>query len=149
MLPNFMDVFTWSIPFVSEKVTEMFQSMLRKAHILASDEPDVKAVDIQRKLEEEMDQSKDKHPPALERSLSKRQIIKKRLLFVTRMVRFFRLLREENETIVKLKGMSPDNRIPRGLLLEGKDAIKDAYEAFSKAKKADIINERRPMAPNS
>jgi len=32
-------------------------------------------------------------------------------------------LREENEKIVKLKGLCPDKKLPIGLLLEGKDSI--------------------------
>ena len=33
-------------------------------------------------------------------------------------------LREQNETIVKLKGSYPGNRLPQGLLMEGESAIK-------------------------
>jgi serine/threonine-protein phosphatase 2B catalytic subunit len=40
--------------------------------------------------------------------------------------------------------MTPGHRIPKGLLLEGKAAIRDAFESFSKAKKWDVENERRP-----
>jgi serine/threonine-protein phosphatase 2B catalytic subunit len=63
---------------------------------------------------------------------------------MSRMMKMFKTLREENEMIVKLKGMCPDNRIPRGLLLEGSSAIRDALESFCKAKKWDKINEKRP-----
>lgn len=53
------------------------------------------------------------------------EVLKNKVRFVSRMMRMYRTLREENESIVRLKGMCPDNRIPRGLLLEGGDAIKD------------------------
>jgi serine/threonine-protein phosphatase 2B catalytic subunit len=46
--------------------------------------------------------------------------------------------------VEELKGLCPDKKIPRGLLMEGTDALRDAVEAFSKAKKWDLINERRP-----
>ena len=52
--------------------------------------------------------------------------------------------REENELILKLKGVCPVNKIPSGLLLEGKDALVDAMGAFSNAKNIDVQNERRP-----
>ena len=51
---------------------------------------------------------------------------------------------EESELILKLKGMVPDGRIPRGLLLEGRPAIKDAIVEFERAKELDKKNEMRP-----
>lgn len=51
---------------------------------------------------------------------------------------------EESELIIKLKGMVPDGKIPRGLLLEGRPAIKDAIAEFDRAKELDKRNEMRP-----
>jgi serine/threonine-protein phosphatase 2B catalytic subunit len=50
-------------------------------------------------------------------------------------------LRQENETIVQLKGICADKHIPKGLLLEGKKALEQELtnknEFFSKAKQMD------------
>jgi serine/threonine-protein phosphatase 2B catalytic subunit len=54
------------------------------------------------------------------------------------------MFRQENEIILQLKGICPDNKIPTGLLLEGKDAMLNAVDAFSNARNIDIQNEKRP-----
>jgi serine/threonine-protein phosphatase 2B catalytic subunit len=59
----------------------------------------------------------------------------------------------ENENIVKLKGLCPDKRIPKGLLCGDGQGLKDgtypmltiAIGKFQNAKQADSINEKRPL----
>ena len=38
----------------------------------------------------------------------------------------FTTLRQESDMILKIKNISPDGKLPRGLLLDGKPAIKNA-----------------------
>lgn len=47
---------------------------------------------------------------------------------------------------MQLRGFCPDEKLPRGILLKGRDAIKTALDAFSRAKEVDKVNERRPKA---
>lgn len=74
----------------------------------------------------------------------KGDILRKKIKFISRMVKFQKVLREESESIMKLKGQCTDGKIPQGLISGGSEAIKDALELFKKAKKADLINEKRP-----
>ena len=50
--------------------------------------------------------------------------LKSKIRMITMMMKLQKTLREENELIVKLKGFCPDNKIPRGLILEGRNALK-------------------------
>lgn len=45
---------------------------------------------------------------------------------VARMSKMYTTLREENELILQIKNISPDGKLPRGLLLKGKPAIKNS-----------------------
>lgn len=67
---------------------------------------------------------------------------------MSRMMKMFKTLREENESIVQLKGICPDGKVPKGLLLEGKRAleseIQDRKDFFSKARELDMVNEAMP-----
>lgn len=56
--------------------------------------------------------------------------MKRKVEAIAKMQKMFHTLRDESEMILKLKGMAPDGKIPRGLLLEGRPAIRDAVKEF-------------------
>lgn len=150
-LPNFMDVFTWSLPFVGEKVTDMLISML---NICSKEE-----------LEEEEDDTSldlDRHTASNGRLLStsaaedsmpgsslddypeRRMVIKNKILAVGRMSRVFHVLREEAERVSELKVATGTGKLPYGTLALGSEGIKQAIHNFDEARKVDIENERMP-----
>lgn len=128
LLPNFMDLFTWSIPFLSEKVSEMFYTILNAKPKKASPE---------KKIDEEAKKAMS--------TPSKAEILRKKVNSISKMIRMFKVLRQENEDILKLKGLCTDSKLPRGILLQGSSAIKDALQQFTSVKSADKINEARPL----
>ena len=52
--------------------------------------------------------------------------IQSKIASVAKMNKMLSTLREDSELILKIKNISPDGKLPRGLLLEGKPAIKNA-----------------------
>jgi serine/threonine-protein phosphatase 2B catalytic subunit len=50
--------------------------------------------------------------------------LKMKVKFITLMMKMYKTLREENELIMKLKGFCPGNKIPRGILMQGPEALK-------------------------
>ena len=69
---------------------------------------------------------------------------------MSKMMKMFKTLREENESVMQLKGICPDGRVPMGLLLEGKKALEseivDRSAFFTNAKKLDSQNEGMPLS---
>jgi serine/threonine-protein phosphatase 2B catalytic subunit len=61
-----------------------------------------------------------------EDNMKKFAAMKRKIKVVGRVAKMFETLKSESEALLKLKSMSPDGKIPRGLLLEGRPAIKDA-----------------------
>ena len=70
---------------------------------------------------------------------SRQQAIKKKIQFICKMAKMQRTLREQRESILAIKQMN-DNKLPQGLLLEGKDAI----DRFLGIKASDSVNEGHP-----
>ncbi|KAJ6616511.1 serine/threonine-protein phosphatase 2B catalytic subunit A1 [Mycena sp. CBHHK59/15] len=134
-LPNFMDVFTWSLPFVGEKITDMLVAVLNTC--------------TKEELEDDEDVAMISSPtspisPSSEESVERRKVIKNKIMAVGRMARVFALLREESEKVSELKSVSGSNKLPYGTLASGSEGIKEAINGFEDARKSDIENERLP-----
>lgn len=138
-LPNFMDVFTWSLPFVGEKITDMLIAILSTCS--------------EEELREETPSSTSPggvSPPVAATTPDdpnsiefKRRAIKNKILAIGRMSRVFQVLREESERVTELKTVS-GGRLPAGTLMLGAEGIKNAISTFEDAKKVDIQNEHLP-----
>ncbi|KAF7872244.1 hypothetical protein EAF04_003168 [Stromatinia cepivora] len=137
-LPNFMDVFTWSLPFVGEKITDMLLAILS-----TSSEDELKDDQtpsstspgpISPPINAPMD------PESIE---YKRRAIKNKILAIGRLSRVFQVLREESERVTELK-TAAGGRLPAGTLMLGAEGIKSAISSFEDARKVDLQNERLP-----
>jgi serine/threonine-protein phosphatase 2B catalytic subunit len=160
-LPNFMGVFGWSMPFVIEKVTEMLYFILQPSHghsddgelpdlpekmrethrdSLSADQNEV--VDIATRLAQHVE--KGGFEGTKRDTKEDQDRMRKKVRTVARMARMFKTLRQENETVIRLKGVCPGHKLSAGLLLAGKDRLSTELELFEHASTIDKTNEVRP-----
>lgn len=137
-LPNFMDVFTWSLPFVGEKITDMLIAILNTC----SKEELEEETPLSATSTDPMSPSNavDMDPNSTE---YKRRAIKNKILAIGRLSRVFQVLREESERVTELK-TATGGRLPAGTLMLGAEGIKEAITSFEDARKVDLQNERLP-----
>ena len=109
-LPNFMDVFTWSLPFVGEKLTEMLVNVLNVCS------------------EGEL---ADVHGETVVDGVNgRRDVIKNKIRAVGKMSRAYTVLRKEQELVAQLKGLSPNGLMPPGALASGRESLQAALTSF-------------------
>ena len=141
-LPNFMDVFTWSLPFVGEKITDMLIAILNTCsrEELEDDGTPSSATMSQ---DQDADADTDTFSTNADVSEFKRRAIKNKILAIGRISRVFQVLREESERVTELKTAS-GGRLPTGTLMLGAEGIKQAIHNFEDARRVDLQNERLP-----
>jgi serine/threonine-protein phosphatase 2B catalytic subunit len=121
-LPGDLDLFSWSIPFLGEKVNEMLLSIVgSKANYSPKSTKELEHIDFSKLM---CDYSKTTEKK--ERS----EILRTKVKAVARLQRIFKNLRSNSEMLIAIKKKSTDGKIPRGLLLNGSPAIRDAFSEF-------------------
>ncbi|GAA5992286.1 hypothetical protein JCM10908_000407 [Rhodotorula pacifica] len=141
-LPNFMDVFTWSLPFVGEKITDMLIAMLG---ICSQEELDEEEEEIEEEPSTIEGEELDLEPGETEEELAERRTaIKNKILAVGKMSKLFSVLREESEAVSELKNVGGSTKLPYDSLANGNDGIKQSITSFGDARKSDIDNEHLP-----
>ncbi|KAH7922000.1 Metallo-dependent phosphatase [Leucogyrophana mollusca] len=142
-LPNFMDGFTWSLPFVGAKITEMLLAIL--------------ATCSQEELEDSSSEDDDDTRTIADLALTpgeitdRRQQIKNKILAVGRMQRVFQLLREEAENASELSALTAEEGAaalgagigPERLGVQGTQ-MRHYIRNFADARRSDLLNERLP-----
>ena len=111
-------MFSWSLPFLAEKVSSMLYTIVKKCS--SYDEEDESTINVQEIINDDIAKL-----PKEEAKAKKRMLIKGKIQSVAKMNKMFAVLKEESELILKIKNISPDGKLPRGLLLDGKPAIKN------------------------
>eukprot|EP00759_Apiculatamorpha_spiralis_P053306 PhF_6_TR6159/c0_g1_i1/m.9175/K04348/PPP3C, CNA; serine/threonine-protein phosphatase 2B catalytic subunit len=126
-LPNFMSAFTWSMPYVGERITDMLVSIMKLGEAEDDDAP----------------ATAPGAPPMTPEQEESRQKIRRKIMAMAHMSKMFRTLREEHESIAALKGLA-GGQLPVGLLQQGPEAIRSTLKNFGSAKQLDKVNEKMP-----
>jgi len=123
------------MPFVSDKICDMMSSVLS---FTPKDpvEPRVRKdtiEDIKAKWDDEKTEKRKRN-----------DIIKDKIRAMSKMVRFFKVLKDEGENIKKLKALSPSGKLRAGILSKGSAGVIDELAEFAKAQEEDRKNMKLP-----
>lgn len=143
-LPDFMNVFTWSVPFVAERTFDILYSVLN----ICTDEELEKGTPLSKRLAQSIDdvaQGKPSPEPLKEEETTlDNTALRKKILTIGRMSRMFNILREEAEKVEQLRTLSGGSSLPKGVLLGGTAEIDKKLSTFEEARLADLKNEAMP-----
>lgn len=137
-LPNFMNVFTWSLPFVCEKISDIFLQILSIC------------------TEEELTQYDENFYSLIEGNQieQRKEQMRSKIRAVGKAAKTYKRLRQLNESVLTLHSLTPSNNITdfnkditdeadvaASMLHEKSTSTK---EYFSRVKVLDQVNERMP-----
>ena len=117
-LPNNLDLFSWSLPFLSDKIHEMMDHLLKKNELLSKERMAAAQSASKEEFGKILDEMK------TEKSEQERQRMNKIKAKVLTIARFNLMLKKHNENadvIKEAKKMYPSGKLPVGAIFAGLD----------------------------
>ena len=155
-LPNFMNVFEWSVPFVCEKVVDILMCLLNVCTDKELDEEPPLSKELIQGVEKKSIRSNTKAGLKAIKNVADKRISKHRqnisavnnklratILAIGKTSRMLNILREESEEMSDLRD-AKNGKLPRGILLNGREELHRYIKSFADAKKRDMKNEGLP-----
>jgi len=118
-----LNLFEFSMPYLAEKVVDMLYNILEQG-VEPEDLKHEDDIEFQSKLARSLIGATDV------------QVMRTKIQTVSRLRRMYKNLIENHDALLQIK-MANDGRIPRGLLLAGRPAIRNTLKEFELAKSLD------------
>ena len=141
-LPEGLDLFSWSLPFLAEKVTHMLHQILKQCtseELKTMEEAEIPE-EVRQNL---MTKAEDELPPS-QMKMQRKMLLKNKIQSVGRMNLMLKNMRQNQEVLLELKSMSPDGKLPKGALLDARPTIEFASKQYDVVRGLDAKNEKRP-----
>ena len=142
-LPNNLDLFSWSLPFLVDKLGEMFDNIIKQNTLV--DRKQLKVVrqaselDFGKIIKDMNEEKKDQDKVRLNK-------IKAKVLTVARFNLLLKKERENAQEIIKAKEQMPDGKLPVGAIFDGvEETTANHLSNFIDSKKKDLVNEKFPV----
>ena len=137
-LPEGLDLFSWSLPFLAEKVTSMLYNILKTcspSELEEMDDTEIPA-EIRAKM---VNKGITQGEPAggAEAKTQRKVDLRNKIKSVGRMNMMLSNMRKNQEVLLELKQMSPDGKLPKGALLEARPSIEFASRQYDVIKGLD------------
>lgn len=127
-LPKFIDAFDWSIPFLSEKITNVLLATLNIPFMQS------KLLGLTEAEREEIESAK----------RFRDRVIKNKILAVNKISKMFNSVRNQRESVDELMNVMGTRILPHKYLSLGAHEIRDLVQTFTDARRSDCINEMIP-----
>jgi serine/threonine-protein phosphatase 2B catalytic subunit len=141
-LPNNLDLFSWSLPFLSDKIHEMMDHLIKKNTLLSKEQISVSQNASKEEFGKILDDMK---AEKTEQDRARMNKIKAKVLTIARFNLMHKKAQENADIISEAKKMYPNGKLPVGAIFNGLEDQKSDLRVFIENQKKDKENEKFPL----